>query len=279
MQHERMAYELYRELGVPGPRSASVRLHVNGAYWGVYTNVEAIDRRFLDRWFASKGGMLYEGTYWCDLIPANVPTTIDDSGCLTREFTPDACDSPPGPDDDPVDYTVLREMVLAVEAMPAGGFYPAIEQMWEFDDFLTSWAIESVISHWDAYHFSIMNNYRVYHDPVTDRWSLISTGVDQTFLGDQDPWNVSGVIANRCRQEPACEAAFAAKLDEVNQHFAVVNMAARAQVIHDQIAPDVLTDPRKEYDNTAYANAYNELLTYIANRPARVDQHLAAHGF
>jgi hypothetical protein len=41
----------------------------------------------------------------------------------------------------------------------------------------------------------------------------------------------------------------------------------------------VLVDPRKEYDNTAYANAYSELLTYIANRPSRVDQHLTAHGF
>mgnify|MGYP001084450630 CR=1 FL=1 len=45
-----------------------------------------------------------------------------------------------------------------------------------------------MISHWDAYEFSIHNNYRVYHDPSTDTWSMIPTGIDQTFGGDQDPW-------------------------------------------------------------------------------------------
>lgn len=283
MQHERMAYELERALGVPAPRAASVRVHVNGEYWGVYTNVEPIDRRFMERWFEDSGGMAYEGTYWCDLIPGNVPALADpdtnDGGCLTREFRDDACSSPPKPGDDPSTYQPLRDFVAALAAIPAGEFYPAVTELVEFDTFLSQWALESVISHWDAYEFSIMNNYRVYHDPSTDKWSVIPTGVDQTFLGDQDPWGVSGTLAARCKAEPDCDAAFAARLDEVNAMFTAANLAARAQVIHDQIAPDVLVDTRKEYDNNAFAQSYADLLTYIANRPARVDQHLTAHGF
>ncbi len=283
MEHERLVYELERSLGVPTPRANSVRLHINGAYAGVYTNVEPIDRRFIERWFAHAGGMLYEGTYWCDLIPGNVPALADpdtnDSGCLTREFSEDVCSSMPSGDDDPETYAPLREFTAALAAIPAGQFYPAVTQYVEFDRFLSQWAIEAVVSHWDAYEFSIMNNYRVYHDPSTDKWSVIPTGVDQTFLGDQDPWGVSGTLAARCKAEPDCEALFAARLDEVNQMFTTANMAARAQTIHDQISPDALLDPKKEYDNTAFAQAYSDLLTYIANRPARVDAILAAHGF
>jgi len=283
MQHERMAYELEQTLGVPTPRASSVRLYVNNTYWGVYTNVEPIDRRFMERWFDDSGGMAYEGTYWCDLVAGNLPALADpdtnDGGCLTREFRADACDSPPSGNDDPETYAPLRTFVAQLAAIPAGEFYPAITAYVEFDTFLYQWAVEAVISHWDAYQFSIMNNYRVYHDPSTDKWSVIPTGVDQTFLGDQDPWGVSGTLAARCRDEPDCEAQFAAALDEANQMFTASNLAARAQQIHDLIAPHVLLDTRKEYDNNAYAAAYSELLTYIANRPVRVEQHLTAHGF
>ncbi len=283
MQHERMAYELERALGVPTPRANSVRVHVNGAYWGLYTNVESIDRRMIERWFDDKDGMLYEGTYWCDIIPGNVPALADpdtnDAGCLTREFKDDVCSSAPDPDDDPMTYAPLRTLVTTIAGMPGGSFYPEITQFVDFDRFLSQWAIESVIVHWDAYEFNIMNNYRVYHDPGDDRWSVIPTGLDQTFLGDLDPWGVSGVLAARCTAEPECNAKFAERLDEVNQFFRDAGLAARAQAIHDQISADALADPRKEYTNQEFAQAFADLLTFIANRPARVDEHLAAHGF
>jgi hypothetical protein len=50
--NERLGYPLFRALGVPAPRAASVRLFVNDELWGLYTHVETIDRRFLARWFA-----------------------------------------------------------------------------------------------------------------------------------------------------------------------------------------------------------------------------------
>jgi hypothetical protein len=277
-EHERLGYEVYHELGVPTPRAATARVYINGTYYGVYTDVETIDRRFLSRWFGSNRGMLYEGTYWCDLLPQNVPATTDDSGCLTREFRDDAC-SVPDPGDDPLTYDLLRDLVTRIQNLPAGGFYPEVEQFFQFDTFLSQWAWESVISHWDAYEFSIQNNYRVYHDPSTDTWSMIPTGIDQTFGGDQDPWGVGGTLAARCLGEPDCEAAFADRLRTVKQLLVSDDVAARATAIYNQIHVDVENDPRKEFDNGTYLNAYNGVLGYIANRPARVDQILATHGF
>lgn len=277
--NERLGYPLYRELGVPAPRAASVRLFVNDELWGLYTHVETIDRRFLARWYPSNDGMLYEGTYWCDLTPDNLPPNDDDSGCLTREFSPDACTHPDDVQGDPQTYDLLRDLVLAIDALPPGGFYPAITELFDWDRFLTTWAIESVIDHWDNYAFAIKNNYRVYHDPDTGLWTLIATGIDQTFEKDQDPWGVEGVVAARCLAEPACEAAFAARLDEVNEALALADLPGRATALFHQISPAIMEDPRKEYGFDTFVAEHDALQSFLTNRPQQIRDHLTAHGF
>lgn len=277
--HERLGYALFRELGIPAPRVAHVRLFVNGELWGLYQHIETIDRRFLARWFDSNDGMLYEGTYWCDLVPNNVPPTDDDdSYCITREFSPDPCSSP-DPGADPLDYALVRQLVEQIEALPEGEFYPAVTAFFDFDRFLTTWALESVIDHWDNYAFSIQNNYRVYHDPTTGLWTLLPSGIDQTFNDEQDPWAVGGVLAARCIAEPACEAAFAARLAEVNEFFAASDLHTRHEAILDQITPYVEEDPRREYDMQSFFNRHAGLESFIDDRPDQVRQHLMNHGF
>jgi len=277
--HERIGYSYFRDAGLPTPRMAHVRIFVNDELWGLYQHVETIDRRFLSRWFETSDGMMYEGTYWCDLISNNLPPTDDDdSACLTREFSPDSCDTVE-PGADPLDYALLRAMIEEVEALPNGGFYPAITGIFDFDTFLTTWAVESVIGHWDNYAFSIMNNYRVYHDPTTGLWTLISTGIDQTFDDTLNPWGTSGVLASRCLAEPACEAAFAARLDEVNDLFESTDLAGRADFVFDQISPYVMEDPRKEYGFGTFQDRHQDLLNFIAARPNQIRDDLAAHGY
>lgn len=277
--NERIGYPIFRALGVPAPRAASVRIFVNDELWGLYTHVETIDRRFLSRWFADNDGMLYEGTYWCDLIPGNVPPgEDDDSYCLTREFSPDAC-STPAPDADPQGYALLRELTQRIEDLPPGGFYPAITTFFDWDRFLTTWAIESVIDHWDNYAFSIKNNYRIYHDPTSDRWTLISTGIDQTFEKNQDAWGAEAVLAVRCLEEPACEAAFAARLDEVNEAVAAMDLAGHAEAIFTQLSPAIMADPRKEYDFQTFVYEHEALLDFIADRPDEIREQLTSRGF
>lgn len=277
--NERLAYPLFRALGLPAPRAASVRLFVNDELWGVYTHVETIDRRFLARWFPDNKGMLYEGTYWCDLIPENVPPTDDDdSYCITREFAPSPCDVP-DPDADPEDYALIRQLVLAIDALPQDGFYPAITGLIDWDRFLTTWAVESVIDHWDNYAFTIKNNYRLYRDPTTGLYTMITTGVDQTFEKDQDPWGVEGVLAARCLQAPACEAAFAARLDEVNEALASSDLPARATALFDQLSPAIMEDPRKEYGFDTFVGEHQALQDFLLTRPDQIRDKLTAHGF
>jgi hypothetical protein len=278
--HEVLGYAFYQELGIPSPRVAYVRLYVNDEFWGLYLNQETIDRRFLDRWFANRRGMLYEGTYWCDLIPGNVPLGVNDEECLSRKFETDEC-SPARPGDDETNYQLLRQLTNEIRNLPDDGFYPEVEDFFEFDLFLSIWAADSVMANWDGYLFENQNNYRVYHDPSTDRWSMIPAGLDQIFEAHHpiDPWEVGGVLATRCLEEPDCEMAFATRLAEATELFEAMDLPTMAQQFHDQISEHVIEDPRKATSDSEFTTGLTTLQGWLEDRPQEMREKLAEHGF
>jgi hypothetical protein len=267
--HERLAYHFYQLMGVPTPRVAHVRVFVNDQLYGLYANVETIDRRFLSRWFADNDGMLYEGTYYCDLLPANVPPLNEDAYCISRKFHPGECE-PPGEGGDPEDYGPVRAMVDALAALPDSGFYPAVTAIIDWDRFLSMWAVETIIGHWDSYTIQIINNYRIYHDPSTDLWTFIPTGVDQTFVQKTVAGATAGFLATRCWDDDACRAAFLERLGQAIDTFERADLAGMAANIRDSIDPFVLEDPRKEGTYEEFIQRIDEGIEFITNRPAEI---------
>ncbi len=278
--HERLGYALFRALGVPAPRIAHVRVFVNGELYGLYQHVESIDRRFLSRWFDSNKGMLYEGTYWCDLISSNVPPNGSDDYCLTREFSPGACDDTPDAEADPEDYQRLEELVAALDAIPPSQFYAQIQTVFDTEKLLTTWAVETMIGHWDGYSYYIMNNYRVYRDPATDLWTLIDTGLDQTFNDDLAPFqSLDARLASSCFNDQPCKDAYFEKLKQVRDTFAALDLEGSRAEMRTQIEPFVNADPRKEYDLGEFASAHANTSSFILGRVTRVNEHIVAAGY
>jgi spore coat protein CotH len=65
---EHLAYALYREAGVPAPRTAFARVLLNGASEGLFLAVEAVDQAFVEHSFPDRGyGSLYKEVWpGCD---------------------------------------------------------------------------------------------------------------------------------------------------------------------------------------------------------------------
>lgn len=57
---ERLGYYLFREMGVPSPRSVHARLLINGQYVGLFALTEQIDGHFLKHNFKDDDGNLYK---------------------------------------------------------------------------------------------------------------------------------------------------------------------------------------------------------------------------
>jgi hypothetical protein len=262
--HERIGYDFFRKLGVPVPRAAPARVYVNDELWGLYLNLETIDRRFLARHFDSRKGMLYEGDYGCD---------IGEEACFEEKFDTDACDGP-REGYDPTDKTPLRELHARLAQIPNDEFYPAIERVFDFDNYLTMWAASTLMGYWDGYP-SDPNNYRIYHDPTDDRWNLIPTGIDQLFEKNVDPFKPVGLLSVRCLADDDCEAAFRNRLAAVIDQFEAGNYAAMARSIAKQIQTDVEADPRKEITVDEWRAAVDSTVEYIRRRPGELRELLA----
>lgn len=262
--HERIGYDFFRKLGIPVQRAAPARLYVNDELWGLYLHLETIDRRFLSRHFNSNDGMLYEGDYGCDL---------GEIECFEPKFDTDACDKPR--DGDPTDMTPLQGLHARLAQIPGGDFYPAIDQIFNFDTYLTTWAAATVMGYWDGYP-SDPTNFRIYHDPSDDRWTLIPSGIDQLFEKDVNPFKPVGMLSIRCLAEKDCETAFRTRLAEVIEAFESSDYTRLARRMAKQIEADVASDPRKEISLDDWRAAVDNTVNYMQTRPGELRAMLSA---
>ena len=213
-------------------------------------------------------------------LQSNVPMTLDGPSCFQREFdSSDPCDMP-DPGADPTDWELLRTLTQELETMPVGAFYPEVATRFDYDNFLSFWSSEGATAHWDGYAQNGQNNYRVYHDPSMDRWTMIPWGIDQTF-GDAnyDPWVSTALLVTRCTGESDCEPDFAARLYELTDLFEALDLHAQSLAIRAQIEDLIAADPRKEYNMTQYDAANAATLSFIDARPTSLRNILAAHGY
>jgi spore coat protein H len=78
LMHEKLAYDLYRELGVAAPRSSWAIAQVNGVSLGVFSMVEEIDGRFTkDRWPDDGDGDLYKEAWPVSTDPEDYTAALE----------------------------------------------------------------------------------------------------------------------------------------------------------------------------------------------------------
>ena len=158
--HQCMSYALFRAAGVPAPRCNWARVALNGEPLGVYSNVESIDKGFLGRHFSDNDGNLYE-IQRADFSQQ----AIEYFEIKTNHYTNDRSD-----------------LQAAVAALQAGDdtLLEELKKVFDLDAFLTYWAMEVLVGHWDGATGN-SNNHWMYHDPVSDRFFFIPWGTDGTF--------------------------------------------------------------------------------------------------
>lgn len=259
--HERTAYALFRDAGVPAPRTGLVALYINGEYRGIYNHVETIDDRFLARWFEDPEGNLYEGAYGEDLTTGSYTgLELDQDG-----------------DEDVEPYTELAAVAEIVAQPPTEANADALEALVDLDGMFALWAVEVLTGHWDGY-FYYPNNYRVYHDPSTGLLSMIPWGTDQTFGWTGEIDAPAGDLAIWCLQVPSLEHRFKLALWDAADRARRIGLDAEATEAWALAEPWLEADPYKEYSVETGQYYYEYTLSLLESWPEAVVGELFPDG-
>jgi len=190
--NEELGSELFRAAQLPAPRVTHALVELNGRRLGLYVLKEGFAEEFLARHFQRTDGNLYE---------PQAGVAPDVTGPMTRN-------SGAGPGDN----LDLRRLAAASAQDPAMR-WKALDEILDLDRFLTFMAVETLSGHRDGYCLA-RNNYRLYHDPSSDRFIFLPDGMDQLFGRADFPVepHMAGVVAKAVLETPQGRQAYRHRL-------------------------------------------------------------------
>ena len=254
MLREAIGYEVYADAGVAVPRTAYVRVAVNGEARGLYLLVETTDRRFLADRFGDDSGIVYEAAYGTDFRARDADAFELDEG------------------EDPGRTELLR-LIRAVEGPPDDVFYGATPLV-DTTSFVSMMAVQVMIADWDNYYRS--NNYRIYWHPSKRRWFFIPTGIDQTFSTRHrvTPFGGAGVLFRRCLMSERCTREYTAALGDAVERFERLDLTGKMDRLMSVIDEASRSDPKKPHSAAAMRAARRAMRQFIIERPGVVREDL-----
>lgn len=162
--HQCMAYDLYSAAGIIAPRCNLAKVVINNEDMGVYSHVESIKKPFLERTFGNKSGNLYEAQV------ADLGSELNQRFELKTNKTAN----------DRSDLEAFARVLQADDET----FLTQLAQHVDIEKFITFWAVETLIGHWDSATGNT-NNYYMYHNPDDDLFHFIPWGTDSAFTRDE----------------------------------------------------------------------------------------------
>jgi hypothetical protein len=156
---------------LPAAKANWARVVINGENWGVYANVQQVDKPFLAEWFGTKSG-----TRW------KVPGRPNGRGGL--EYQGEALESYTRTyeikgDDDPKAWRRLVELTRVLNQTPPESLERALAPLLDVDNALRFLAVEAALVNNDGYWIRA-SDYNLYLDRA-GRFRLIPHDVNEAF--------------------------------------------------------------------------------------------------
>ncbi len=261
--HEKLSRELFAEAGVPVPRANYALLTLNGHDLGLYVLTEGFSKEFLKRHFTRADGTLYEGSILSDI----------DQGLQVNSGSP-------APNE-----TIIQKLIGASHEPDAEKRLRALEAVLDLDRFLSMMAMEAILCHSDTYSMN-RNNYRLYHDPTTDKMVFMPHGMDRVLGTHRSPLDLSivppvlGMVARAVLSTPEGRRRHVERVATLfTNHFDPDRLCARVRELDARII-SAKTDepPNRRFDRRPSRSASEDaenLCNRIAERAAEVKSQLS----
>ena len=194
---ELLVGEMYRAAGVPAANVAHAFVRFNDRKPTLYALKEGYDRGFLKAHFGSSNGNFYDGGFLKDI---DQPTHLSGGGGS----------------DGPKDQAELKSLVEVSREADKDRRFGRMERRMDVDRFVSYLSLQMLTWDWDGYPMQ-RNNYRVYHEPRTNKLTWIPSGMDQMFADPNGPLfpNYNGMIARHLIETPEGRKRYLARTREL----------------------------------------------------------------
>ena len=258
--HERLAFPLFQERGLPYSCVNNARVTIDGDYYGAYANVERIDKEYLERHFEEPDGNLYQG--------GSELKTNEDVGDTSR-----------------------------LDALQSADSVDEIAALMDLDQAVVEWATEAMLPALDNYWAGVEINYYLYDHPSRGFVYLpydldILFGDSAYTSGDRiwpdavsaDPityehpgWQKEALMEKVLSDEAWCDR-FVEELVLSRAAYDPTELEARLDAWEAQIAEAVADDPNTFVTTADHQAAVAELRAFFSERADYVDEWLASGG-
>lgn len=247
---QRVALSFLREAGLEAPCANSARLYINGEYYGLYTNLERMDKEFIQRnWPESDDGDWWKG--------GREPRTNEESLDWTR-----------------------------IDALWSAQSFADMEALVDLEASTYEWAGEAMIGHADGFYNGRANWFLYDHPDRGFIWVAndIDTALDGDFLRpDASPifpdcilrWERDWHHYILAMNDPAGVEMYARALADVRARYDAGDMQRRIDAWSAQIEASAAEDPRRPFSMDQHEGAVARMRDYASARAAFMDDWLA----
>jgi hypothetical protein len=159
-------------------RTNFVKLYINQVYYGLYTNLEEMEKEWLTNVYENNQGNLYKCSYPADLnyLGSDQQTYKDlENSTVTGGRVYDLQTNKSADD-----YTNLVELITELNHEPDSAFGANITQIVNADEYMKALVLDVATGNWDNYAYN-KNNYYLYDNPATNQFNFIAYDADNTF--------------------------------------------------------------------------------------------------
>ncbi|MFT5682371.1 MAG: spore coat protein H [Myxococcota bacterium] len=263
---EELTYGMFRAADLPAARTGYARVSINGTAYGLYSIVEVTDDPMLERWFDDNNGNLYENAEnYCDLD--------DGVSCFDAEETDEGSND---------------ALSAFIDAVTDDGpdWLAGVQPLLLWDDYTGFLAMEMSVAHWDSYSYDL-SNYRFYHEPTEDGWTLIPSSVDLSF--GFRPWSypdcgkhgvdpgdyTMGILSSRCLSDAVCAEAVHSRILDIADQLEEMDTTATIEAAAARIRADVYEDNRSYYDEDKFEEHIICVTDWLYQRPDELREWVA----
>jgi hypothetical protein len=165
-----------------------IHLKINNENWGIYANVQQLNKDFLEEWYETDTGDRFK-----------VPSALHNPGNASLNWLGN---NPANyqqwyelKTSDPAAYDRIRDLCNVVDNTPTGaGYLDAVDQLLNLDRALWTLALENCFMDSDGYVHK-GSDYALYLDDVHGRWQLLQRDANEAFGSfSRHSWHTNGTV-------------------------------------------------------------------------------------